>query len=253
MATLIFNSYNLQTSNIITEKVLHTSAPENDLITESKARRDGSFLMSNYWRKKTIFVTGHIIGTSISNLESRIDTLKQNLVGQKKSLDVGYAGGTRRYTATVKSITIEREHFNSYWCPFSIEFECANPFGEAISSTTETLLAQTSSPFSKVITMIGSIGAYPVITIDLTSGDNVTAIEIKNTTLGDFITIARSFSDAESLVVDCENLTVQVDSTEVDFTGVFPAFEIGTNTVDITVTGTPFNVDLTLVYTASYI
>ena len=248
-----FNTYNLQTSNIITEKILHTSAPDNNLQTEEKMRRNGSVLACNYWVDKIITVTGHIIGTSISDLDSRIDTLKQNLVGEYLDLDIGYAGGTRRYKATTKRVEIDREHFHSNWCPFTIEFMCAGAFGRDTSTTSVSQNNNTTNPFSKTFIMSGSIGAYPIITLDFTSGINVTIIKIENTTTGESITITRNFADSESLAVDCNAMTVKVDGAEIDFSGVFPEFIVDSNTVQVTVTGSPFDIDLDITYTSFYL
>ena len=249
-----FNSYNLQTSSIITERIFHTSTPQDNLKTEEKMRRNGSFLLCNYWIKKIINSRGHIIGSSVSDLDSRIDALKENLVGENLDLDIGYAGGTRRYRATVKKIEINREHFNGSWCPFAIEFICTDAFGKDTSTTSVSQDNNTTSPFSKTFTMGGSIGAYPIITLDFTSGNNVTAVKIKNTTTGDFITITRSFAyPVASLVIDCNAMTVEVDGIDEDFTGVFPEFIIGSNEVEVTVTGSPFDIDLDITYTKLYI
>ena len=250
---ITFNSYDLQTSSIIIEKILHNSAPDNNLSTKPKMRRDGSFLVSNYWTKKSITATGHIIASSVSDLDSKIDTLKQNLVGENLNLDIGYAGGTRRYRATVSSVEIEREHFNNSWCPFSITFICADAFGKDTSATSVTQDNNTSSPFSKTFAITGSIGPYPVITLDLTEATAVTALKIENTTTSDSITITRTYADAESLVVDCNAMTVKVDSIDVDFSGIFPEFIVGSNILQVTVTGTPFDIDLDISYTSLYL
>ena len=252
-STISFNTYSLQTSNIITERILHTSSPENDLQTMQRMRRSGSFLMSNYWIKKIINATGNILATSVSDLDSRIDELKENLVGENLNLDIGYAGGTRRYRATIRRVEIEREHFHNNWCPFSIEFVCADAFGKDTSSTSVTQDSNTTSPFSKTFTISGSIGPYPIITLDFVSGANVTVIKIENTTTGDSMTITRAFSDAESLVVDCDGMTVKVDGTEIDFSGVFPEFIVGSNVLQVTVTGSPFDIDLDITYVSLYL
>jgi len=252
-STISFNSYNLQTSNIITGKISHNSSPESNVILEQKSRFEGSLLMSNYWTRKVITVNGTIIGSSVSNLESRIDTLKQNLVGENLNLDIGYAGGTRRYIATISRVNIEREHFNSSWCPFSLEFICANPFGKNTTAVTETHLGNVGNPFSDTFTIAGSIGPYPVITLDFKSGNSVTAVKVENTTTSSFMTVTRSFATAEILEIDCENLTVEVDSSGVDFSGVFPSFAIGSNKLQVTVTGSPFEIDMTTVYNSLYI
>jgi len=252
-STITFNSYDLQTSNIIIEKILHTSAPDNGLRTDPRMGRDGSFLMSNYWIKKSIIATGNLLASSISDLDTRIDALKQNLVGENLNLDIGYAGGTRRYRATVSNIEINREHFNNTWCPFSITFVCADAFGKDTSATSVTQDNNTSSPFSKTFAITGSIGPYPVITLDLTEATAVTALKIENTTTSDSITITRTYADAESLVVDCNAMTVKVDSIDVDFSGIFPEFIVGSNILQVTVTGTPFDIDLDISYTSLYL
>lgn len=252
-SSITFNSYDLQTSSIITEKILHTSSPENNLQANQRMRRDGNILFSNYWTRKNISASGHILGSSISDLDSKIDTLKQNLVGENLDLDIGYAGGTRRYRATVKRINVDREHFNGSWCPFSIEFVCVDAFGKDTSTTSVTQDNNTSSPFTKVFTMGGSFPAFPIISLDFTAGSNVTAVKIENVTTGEFMTVTRNFSDAEILIVDCNNMTVQISSANIDFTGVFPEFVVGSNTVRITVTGSPFDIDLDITYTALYI
>jgi len=250
---ITYNSFNLQSSTIITEKILHTSAPKNDFNSQNKARRDGSYLLSNYWSSKAISAQGTIIGSSVSNLDTLIDELKQNLAGENLNLDIGYAGGTRRYRATASDIVIDREHFNGSWCPFIVEFQCVDAFGRDTSATTVIQDGNTTSPFTKSFTMTGSFPAYPVITLTLVGGDNISVIKVENTVNGDFMTITRSYSDAEVLEVDCDGMTVKVDGTEVDFTGVFPDFVVGANNIRITVTGSPFDIDMDIVYTALYL
>jgi hypothetical protein len=252
-STITFNSYDLQTTSIITEKILHTSSPDCDLPTEQIARRDGSVIMSDYWIKKTIISNGHIIGSSVADLDSKIDALKQNLVGTNLNLDIGYAGGTRRYLATVRKIDIEREHYNNYWTPFTIEFVCADPFGRATSSTNHSLDAQVASPFSLAFSMVGSIPAYPVITLTCDAINSVSVIKIENTVTTDFLTVTRTFTAGDILEVDCNNQTVKANTVEVDYSGIFPSFIVGSNTVKITVTGTSFSIDLDVDYTKLYL
>jgi len=252
-STISFNSYSLQTSSIIIEKIFHTSLPDYTLSTEQLARRDKSIITSEYYIKKVITAEGHIIGTSVADLDNKIDALKQNLQGSNLNLDIGYSSGTRRYLATVRKIDIEREHYNNYWCPVIIEFLCADPFGRATSSTNHSLDAQTTSPFTLAMTMGGTTPAYPVITLTCDAITSVSAITIKNITTGDFITVTRTFLATNVLQIDCNNQTVKVGTTEVDFSGVFPSFVVGANSVEITVAGTSFSIDLDVDYTQLYL
>jgi phage-related protein len=209
--------------------------------------------LSNYWTKKTITISGHIIGTSISDLDTKIDTLKQNLAGEELNLDIDYAGGTRRYIATVRNITIEREHYNASWCPFSIEFVCADPFGRASSAVTEQVLNKTTASFSLVFSMTGSVPAYPTLTLHFDSANTVSAVQIENITTDCSMTVTRSFAASSDLVVDCNLLTVTYNTANQDYSGIYPNFVLGINTIMITVTSTAHQADLTVAYTPLYI
>lgn len=258
-SSITFNSYDLQTSNIITEKIFHTSSPDNDLSSEQSMRRDGSFLMSNYWTRKVIIATGHIIGSSVSDLDSRIDTLKKNLVGENLALDIGYNGGTRRYRATVRDVKIEREHFNTYWCPFSIEFVCTDAFGKDTSSVTVTQDGNTTTPFSKVFTVDGSFGPRPLINFLFVEGTAATSLTVRNRDSdgviveGAELTVSQNFTDGAGLAIDCENMTVVLDGVDSDFSGVFPVFQSGYNRIQVEIVGTPFEVDMDITYTNLYL
>lgn len=252
MSSITFNSYSLQTSSIITEKILHTSTPDFDLPAERKARRNGSFLLPSYWTQKTITVSGVIIGTSIIDLDSKIDSLKQNLVEQEAFLDIGYNSGTRRYIATVKRVEIEREHYNGSWCPFSIEFFCADPFGRDTSYSSYEILNQNASPVSLTVPITGSIPACPIITVHFDTVNTVSALVITNTTTGDIMTITRSFAAASDLIINCNTLLVTYNAVEQDYSGVFPDFSLGNNIITATVTATAFQLDLTVSYLPLY-
>lgn len=253
MSTITFNSYSLQTTSIITEKITHASTPDLDLTTEQVARMDRSIITSDYWIKKTIQITGHLFCSSIAALDAKIDEIKAGLLGTNQNLDISFSGGTRRYLATTKSIEIEREHYNSSWCPFTIEFLCADPFGRATSTTSHTLTAQAASPFSLVFTMVGSVPAYPTISLTLTSGINVTQVKIENTTTSDSITLVDSYNNGDVILIDCDSQTAKINAVEYDFSGIFPEFVIGSNTVQVTITGSPFLADLAVTYTKLYL
>jgi phage-related protein len=252
-SSVSFNNHSLQDDNIITEKVFHLSVPEINQVLEAKSRRNGSLLMSNYFTQRRIRMEGVIKDTSIEALDTRIDLIKSYLVGEEKNLDIGYITGTRRYIATLSNLTVEREHYNTNWTPFSMEFACAEPFGRDTTNTEISSNGNTTSPFSEVFIIPGTIGACPVITLTLNTGDNVTAIKVENATTDEYMTITRDYSNSDILEVDCLNMTVKANTVAVDYLGVFPSFDSGSNTLRITVTGTPFNIDLDISYLSLYL
>src|SRR3989304_5099748 len=137
MATPVqINSFSLQDSSInVTSIVLHDSGNEQQLNIMDIARRDGGKLISSNFTAKSISIEGIIKGTSQSDLETNIDSFKQNVYVTDGNLDISYAGGFRRYNINTQNIAITREHFHNTFAPFSINLVVLDPpFGQDIAS-----------------------------------------------------------------------------------------------------------------------
>lgn len=78
-------------------------------------------------------------------------------------------------------------------------------------------------------------------------------ITITNGTTSQAITITQTFAKNDVLEVDCDNKTVKVNGTEVDYTGVFPIFSPGTHNLVITTDFTVFTFTVTTDYTKRYL
>lgn len=249
-----FNSYDLQTSSVVSSGIVHENTPHREIVTEDRPRQERIYIVDTYWKSRTIKVLGTIIQSSQSDADTELDDLKENLIGTEQNLDIDYAGGTRRYKATVKSIKSNREHYHISHLPYEIEFFCADPFGYATSSTNHSDDDITSSPHTSSVTIAGSYNPLPTITMTVDSETDMTVIKFENTTTGDEIQVSRSFADAEVLEIDCDEMTVEVDDTAVDYSGGFPEFEPNSNSYKITVTDSgAFNIDLDIDYTATYL
>lgn len=251
---ITFASYDLQDSNLISSGIVHENTPHRELITEDRSRQERMYLVATRWKSRTIKVLGNISQSSQTNADTELDTLKESLIGTEQNLDIAYAGGTRRYKATLKSINVNRRHYHVSTMPYEMEFFCTNPFGYATSTTTHEDHDITSSPHNSSVTIAGSYNPLPAIAITTTNETTMTAIAFANTTTGDTITITRAFADSEILTIDCDAMTVDVDGTGVDYTGIFPAFQPNSNSYTLTVTdGGSFDVDIDITYTATYI
>lgn len=250
---LLFDSYDLQTTNIKTRSIHHKHYPNRVIDIESNLRVADFVFVSSYWDKKIITVKGSIVTDSANTLRTVIDAMKNKLQGTEKNLDVDYGDGVMRYTATVQSLEIPDDFYYISLVPFTIEFLC-QPYGKSTTSTNSSKDDITTSPVSHSLTVTGSSDPLPTITLTVDNETTMTAIQFENNTTNDTITITRAFADAEVLVIDCENQTVKVDDVNVDFDGVFPRFSNGTNNCIITITdGGAFNVDLDIDYYPHYL
>jgi len=257
MATSItYNGRDLQTSTYRTTNIVYRHLADRIVDLKTLPRRGGFNVLDTRYDRKIIRVTGYIISDSEANLRTaRDDLLKDIAAGSvvEKNLDIGYGGSTIRYKATVQSINVPEEHYHITRLPFTITF-LALPWGTATSTTTENWTNQTASLTDATIDITGTFSPLPTITFHVDSETDMTAVKFDNNTTNEWIQVSRSFAAGEDLVIDCDAQTVQVDGTDVDFSGVFPSFDPGTNTFDLTVTDTgSFQYDLSISYYPTYL
>jgi len=261
---LKYNAYSLQDISVaasqrLTSNILYNQLAEKTINIQSDSIRDGWSLLDVKYTNKIIAVNGWLISDTAANLKTLIDTFKGSLRPNDKNLDIETYGGSGVYTrwkATVRNIQIPEEHWQISQKPFSVEFLC-KPFATATSTTTINLNSGgniTTTPYNEDITISGSYNPKPVITITVVAETDLTAIKFENTVTQDWIQVARSFTAAEVLVIDCDAETVKVDGVAVDFTGIFPEFNPSTNSIKITSTDSgAFQITCSIVYYLTYL
>ena len=91
---------------------------------------------------------------------------------------------------------------------------------------------------------------YPVITITLTAvtGGSAASIFVGNNGTGQQLTITRTWSASDVLVIDTFNRTVKVNNVEVDFGGHSPLFAPGAGTLGYVDTFTTRTFTISAVY-----
>lgn len=132
-----FNSNNLQTDHIFVTDIDDNSAPNRTLSLYSLGHANGSKIPYDQYSSKNITINGTIYGDSVADLDFRIDQFKSYFLGIDKNLDIDYNNSTRRYIATMESITINRPGGLSY-AGFTVSLVCTAPFGR--TTTTRTIL-----------------------------------------------------------------------------------------------------------------
>ncbi len=230
MTNITFNGNDLQTDNIITANIRHYQFPTYDTAVQALAHANKSKMLYAGFPSKIIVVSGKIFDTTVSALDTRLDTFKGYLTGFDKNLDIDYAGTTRRYIASVRNVNINRP-FGLTYADFEIEFIALNPFGMETSTTSaKTATARTSDTYTDNYTFLGSAPwQYPIVTIEFTNltGGTAKTVSFGNNNNGQTINITRNWAVLDTLVIDSAEQLVTVNDIEVDFTGAFPEFESG--------------------------
>lgn len=231
-----FDSNNLQTYTpasvvgIVTNGIEHTNLPAKDAALFGLANTNQSVIPYIGYPSKAITVTGAIVGSTEANLDSRIDSFKAYFLGKDKNLDIEYNGSTRRYVATVNTISVTRRQ-RALFATFQIEFICTLPFGKNTSATTAlSASGRTASGYTDAYTFLGSAPfSLPLITITysaITGGASY--VSFGNNGNGQGITVTdQTWVTSDVLEIDCENRTVKKNGVEIDFLGAFPEFPPG--------------------------
>ncbi len=236
MSTAIsFDSNSLQTASILTADISHESLPAKSANMFALSHANKSVIPFVSYSDRTIKVSGKIIGSSIADLDSKLDTFRGYFRGTDKNLDIDYNGSTRRYIATVNGISIERPGGLQY-ANFDIEFICTEPFGRNTSVTTPSssfspsAAGRTSSAYTDAHTFLGTAPyQLPVITITLTAVTGGTGfLSFGNSGNNQGITITgQTFVNGDVIEIDCANKTVKKNGVAIDFLGAFPEFPPG--------------------------
>lgn len=252
MATdITFNSYDLQSTTVITSDIDDSAAAQRSLGVYTKVRRGGGVITDDTYLTKIIAVKGKIVGTSVTNLEGLIDDFQAAMAVQEKNLDIDYEGGTRRWIATPQSHVVSRPVRAANWANFEIDF-VVTEFGKNTSATTlVNNVSITSGSSNQSITIDGSAPEqYLLITVEVNSltGSSVNSLTLKNNETSQGVTITRAWAANDTLLIDVAAQTVTVEGVAVDYTGIFPIFTPGSRTLTYTDDLTARNINLTATY-----
>lgn len=259
MATNVsYGGNSLQTTNILTDTISHESLPKavSDIF---KLQNWDKFVVpyADQFEPKTISLAGTILSDTIANLDTALDTFRSYFTGTNKNLDIDYAGGTRRYViAKVDNPVITRPN-GLTWATWSVDFISASHGRTTSSNTLLTANARTSQAYTDSITVLGTAPyQQPVITYTLSSGTGLTTgktVKIGNDNNGQAITVTRDWVAGDVLVIDVANQTVQVNSTNVAFTGGLPEFIPGSGSVSYYDDFTTRSFNITITQNALYL
>jgi hypothetical protein len=254
--SISFDSNSLQTANILTQDINHASLPTKNASPFAISHANKSTIPYINYPSKQITISGEINGTSIADLDTRIDTFKSYFIGANKNLDIGYNSGTRRYTATVTDISITRPG-GLFYATFSVTFFCIYPFGLDTSQTTALSAGpRSNSTYSDAFT-VAATAPYQLmiatITYTAAVGAGLRTMTFGNSATGQQITINRGFLSTDVVVIDCTASTVMINGALFDFAGGFPQFGTGAQTMTYNDTLDSRTFSISVVYTGMWL
>lgn len=248
MATVItFNSFSLQSANFLTRGIDRYGIPNRRVERFPLSFRDNSKVVTSFWDTKIIELVGTVVGSSETDLQSNISQAKANLAIPEAVLAIPYAGVTLNYQATCVSAEFPRENFNVMHCPYTMVFEITDPpFGIDTVVNNHSNDAMTAASVSSTLSIGGEVPSRPVITLEVNSETDLTIIEFTQDDTGDAITVEPSggYSAGDIVIINTNTNTVTYNGNEIDYSGLFPEFIVGTNNYTLDFTSTAHNVDL---------
>lgn len=232
--SISFDANSLQTATIITETIDHESIATKSAQLYVLGHANASVIPFVSYGSKQITISGMILANDIPSLDSALDNFRSYFVGTARNLDIGYAGGTRRYTATLSQSTINRPGGLLY-ATFQLVFIATNPFGVDIVTTTAlSVSGRTGASYSDILTFNGSAPVQQALitfTYTAITGGTSKTVTIGNNSNGQQISVTRTFSTNDVLTVDVVKRLVTYNGVSIDYTGAFPEFVAGTGTL----------------------
>lgn len=254
--SITFDSNDLQTATILTQNIDSESIPTKGATAFGLSHANGSRIPYINYPSKSIKVQGSIIAQNIESLDDLLDTFRGYFINQDRNLDIGYSTGVRRFIATVNALSISRPGGLNR-ATFDIEFLCTAPFGREVNQTTAiNAVGRTLAAYNDSYTFLGTAPYQnPIITVTYSavSGATDKSVTIGNNNNGQAITVTRTWIAGDVLQIDSSGKTVTVNGFMVDFTGAFPQFPPGAQSIGYSDSLTSRTFNYNIVYLKMYL
>ncbi len=234
---ITFDSFDLQTDNIIISEVVYRNLAERVLDTAKITRRNGVKLLSDTYASKKITMSGYIVADTPAGLQDQIDSLNLNVIS--KSDGILTLDNNRRIEAVASSMGIGDAHYNQSCVPLELEFLCPDPF--FIGNNYSVSLTVTSGTLSMPIltTISGTVFSLPQITYYPPAGTGTTTtsgITLTNNDSGETVSFynASFLAYGSSVTFDFNSLSILEGTSESDPSGTFFKWEPGSFSGTIT-------------------
>lgn len=248
---ITYDNVSLTTSPYIVEKIQHKGVTQRELFTYGLARQRGASILNAEYKAKSFKLNGFIVASSQADLDAKIDELAELLARRNKNLDIDHNGGTRRYVATVASVTMPSEHYHISYIPFEVLFIVPSGVGTDSTETVQTTAGITNLINTNTLSVVGSATPKMRTQLTLTAENGCTKLEFLCN--GDKLTIDATFASGDVIIIDEANLKVTINGIEQPYTGIFPQFGLGANVYSLQFTGTSVEYTSSFSYLKTYL
>lgn len=232
------------------------SAPDVEAKAIEMARTDGTKEVFSRYRERSINVEGYITANTESLADTALDVIKAYMK-TLNNLDVGYAGGTRRWSCRFTNLQITRNAEDITQMLYRATFYSPKPYASDTTSAYLYNAAITSGSNSLAISVLGSYPATPIftLTINSISPSGANTIVIGNPAESSYLSITGNFVAGDIITIDSnpESRSVKINGVVVPTSGPFPAWAPGSGTLSITDTATSRNITVSAPYPPRYI
>lgn len=252
-----FNGTELQSANVIISSIEPYGGLQKSLNYLKLSRSNKSRKTNQVYPSRIIPCSGKIVGSSVADLKTQVDAFQALLdvptgVAANLDIDIDQAGNYRRWVADPQELQLESGE-SLFSVNFSFGFICGDPFGRNVSSTNLINAAVvTTTGGSNAMTPGGTAPQQlPVFTLTLnsfTTSATSNTITITNPATGQAISITRTWTAADVIVLDLFNQTVTVNGTAVDYQGPLTnmSWKPGAGTVSLSDDFSARNITLTV-------
>ena len=246
---IAFDGFGLQNSAIRTTLIDSDNLGRVDLASFDFPTDDGGGILSKYFRGRQIRLRIAVTAATPEALNSSIDEIKRSLRKTEGNLDVTVNGEIRRIRATLTALNFDRKHYNVTFVTGDCTFTAAEAFFRAANDQS-WLFQSRGTDFWEEIGHAGSADTDPKFYYVFSAGTSATqlALTCRNRT----VTVARTFAPGDVLVIDCDAKAVTHNGAAVDYSGMFPTFQPGSNPFHTVIAGTAV-VDLTAIAAKNYL
>ncbi len=232
------------------------SGPEREIISKELARADNAVAVFRRYRSRIINLNGEVTTNTSDAADLLQDTLKlKTLFAPKGFLNIGYAGGTRKWPAECTNCFITRTAQDISRFTYSMQFFADKAY--ATDGTTGTLLNTTitaANPFA--VSVIGTFMALPQLTLTINSVSAAGPVDIiiGNPDSSEYLTIPqRTLTAGDTITIDSDNEQVFHNSTLVAASGYFPGWAPGNGSLEYSDTASARNISIVGSYEKRYL
>ena len=246
---IVFNNYNLQTDNIVTNKITVDNFPDVNYEDFNIPRGDWMGFLSKFYRSRNIEITWFLKHTTELDLQLLIDEFKKNLSQTNWIFKYITNWEYRQIIATAINVNIPKEHYNITIVPFSISLKTLESYFYLVDNQTTTD-SWSTSPRTIQVNNLWSAVSLPqcYLTFSWVSWTNSVAFNLWNRTL----TYTWTINNTNILLFDCLNKQVLLNWVVVEYSWTFQQLEIWVNSLIFTINNT-FTCDYIISYRKNFI